>query len=477
MVEIELEAPPRDPVDLAEIGIGRGRISLEQVDRDLGLAVRLQHAQRIGRPALRVEVRPVDDVAAIGGEGDPADRLHVGRAWLGELAGHARDLHHLAVAGFADHRRHLQQQVEAAADLVGAELGEGLGAVAALQQEALAPGDLGQLGGEQAVLGDRAKRRAGLEAGFGHLQRVRVRIGRHLQRRPVAPGGGGPAHRASSALRLTHNLKFPQIASVFTSSPALARRRSEPSPSTQEARVLGRVMGGDAADDQGDDPPVPVAQAIEDGQLPVMEQLDPPAGERAELDHRDRLAVTGAVERVLRRAGRDDRRRAAEAQPRLVGHEHRLLGAVDDDIDAPLRLQIRAHQLAPDGGDGGRGHPLGAGRSGGRSPAARAPGGGAAARPLRRPWRRRWRRSRTAAPPSVPAVACRSGRSPCGESGRSSPAGARRDALLSRLAACFGPRTLRPPRAVVWISQRIQLRISGRGEGFILRHATWRTGP
>ena len=85
------------------------------------------------------------------------------------------------------------------------------------------------------------------------------------------------------------------------------------------------MLGGDAADDQSDDPAMLVAQAIEDGQRLVVEQLDPPIAERAELDHRDRLAVAGAVERVLRRAGRDDRRRAAEAQPRLIGDQHRLL--------------------------------------------------------------------------------------------------------------------------------------------------------
>ena len=111
------------------------------------------------------------------------------------------------------------------------------------------------------------------------------------------------------------------------------------------------MLGGDAADHQGHDPLLLVAQAIEDGQSLVVEELDPPIAERAELDHRDRLAVAGAVQRVLRRAGRDDRRRAAEAQPRLIGDQDRLLRAVDDDVGRLLRLQVDPHQLAPDGDD------------------------------------------------------------------------------------------------------------------------------
>ena len=88
----------------------------------------------------------------------------------------------------------------------------------------------------------------------------------------------------------------------------------------------------------------------------VVEQFDPPIGERAELDHRDRLAVAGAVERVLRRARGDDRRRAAEAQPRLVGDQDRLERAVDDDVGRLLGLEVDPHQLAPDRGDRGARH-------------------------------------------------------------------------------------------------------------------------
>ena len=42
------------------------------------------------------------------------------------------------------HHRHLQEHAQRVADVVGVELGEGLGAVAALEQERLAGADLGQ---------------------------------------------------------------------------------------------------------------------------------------------------------------------------------------------------------------------------------------------------------------------------------------------------------------------------------------------
>jgi hypothetical protein len=90
------------------------------------------------------ELHAVDDVAAIGRQGHGP--LHLGRrrARLGELAGHAADLHHRLAAGEGQHHRHLQDQAEGVADIVGGEFLEALGAVAALQQERLAFGNVGQ---------------------------------------------------------------------------------------------------------------------------------------------------------------------------------------------------------------------------------------------------------------------------------------------------------------------------------------------
>ena len=91
-----------------------------------------------GVRAVGRELDAVDDVAAIGRQRDAVLRLGVGGARLGELAGHAADLHHRAGGAEGQHHRHLQQHAEGVADVVGMEFGEALGAVAALQQESLA---------------------------------------------------------------------------------------------------------------------------------------------------------------------------------------------------------------------------------------------------------------------------------------------------------------------------------------------------
>ena len=62
----------------------------------------------------------------------------VGRARLGELAGDAADLDDRRGRREGHHHRHLQEDAEEIADVVGGMLGEALGAIAALQQERLA---------------------------------------------------------------------------------------------------------------------------------------------------------------------------------------------------------------------------------------------------------------------------------------------------------------------------------------------------
>ena len=72
-------------------------------------------------------------------------RLPAPRARLGELTGEPAHLHHRTTGGEGQHDRHLQQDPEGVADIVGMKLGETLGAIAPLQQESLAirhPGEL-----------------------------------------------------------------------------------------------------------------------------------------------------------------------------------------------------------------------------------------------------------------------------------------------------------------------------------------------
>ncbi len=122
------------------------------------------------------ELLAVDDVAAIGGQRLAAARLVVVGARLGELAGDAADLHDRKVGGEGEHRRHAEENAERVADVVGAELGEALGAVAALQQERLALGDVGQVLGERARLAGEDQRRIGAKLRLHGRERRRIRV-------------------------------------------------------------------------------------------------------------------------------------------------------------------------------------------------------------------------------------------------------------------------------------------------------------
>lgn len=64
--------------------------------------------------------------------------LGVARAWLGELARHARDAHCGDARAPDEHEAHLDHDLELLLDQLRLTVLEALGAVAALQQEALA---------------------------------------------------------------------------------------------------------------------------------------------------------------------------------------------------------------------------------------------------------------------------------------------------------------------------------------------------
>ena len=125
-------------MDVLEIGVAAGGEGAQKVERRRGLAIGLELPARIGLARGGRELDVVDDVAAIGRQGDAVDRLEVGRARLGELAGDAADLHDRRGGGEGHHHRHLQEHAEEIADVVGRMFAEALGAIAALQQERLA---------------------------------------------------------------------------------------------------------------------------------------------------------------------------------------------------------------------------------------------------------------------------------------------------------------------------------------------------
>ena len=102
-----------------------------------------------------------------------------------------RHLDHRHAGAVGQHDRHLQQRADVAADVRFGVVGERLGAVAALQQERLAAGDLGQLGLQPVDLGRHGDRRHALQHRAHRLGLVgvpaRLLRGR-LGQRGVQPG-------------------------------------------------------------------------------------------------------------------------------------------------------------------------------------------------------------------------------------------------------------------------------------------------
>ncbi len=171
-----------------QIGIAAGREGTQQIERRRRLAIGLQLPARIRRARLGREIGAVNDVAAIDRKFDAIALLGRRGAGLGELAGDAADLHHRASRGISQHHRHLQEQAEKIADIVGAVLGETFGAIAALQQKSVAGGDLRQRLFQIARFAGKNQRRKGRKLRLDIGKRLRIGIIRHLDDRPRTPG-------------------------------------------------------------------------------------------------------------------------------------------------------------------------------------------------------------------------------------------------------------------------------------------------
>ena len=107
-----------------------------EVHRHRRARVRLHHQPRVRRARLRIELRAVDDVAAVARQRRAAARFDVRRTRLRVLAGEAPDAHHRQAQPVHQHQAHLQQHLEPVADHVRRAFGEAFGAIAALQHEA-----------------------------------------------------------------------------------------------------------------------------------------------------------------------------------------------------------------------------------------------------------------------------------------------------------------------------------------------------
>ena len=165
------------------------REGAQQVQRRGRLPIGLDLPARIGNARFRRELDAVDDVAAIARQFLAVLLLGRRGARLGELSGDAADLHHRRAAGEGQHHRHLQKDAEEVADVVGAVLGEALGAITALQQESLASRDARKLLLQVAGLACKNQRRK---------RRKLLLDGRQARLRPDNPAPAGPAFLASS---------------------------------------------------------------------------------------------------------------------------------------------------------------------------------------------------------------------------------------------------------------------------------------
>ncbi len=159
-----------------QVGVAATGVGAQQVQRRRRLAVSFQQPLGIGRAGGGVELLAVDDVPAIGRQGDAPDRFGLLRARLGELAGDAPNLDHGLAAGKGQHHRHLQDQAKGVPDGVGVKLLEALRAVATLQQKGVATRDRAQQGLKPARLTGEHQRRHGPQPVLSVRQRVRVRI-------------------------------------------------------------------------------------------------------------------------------------------------------------------------------------------------------------------------------------------------------------------------------------------------------------
>ena len=112
-----------------------------QVHRGAGVGVGAHQPRRVVLAHRGVGGEAVDHVAAVGLQ---AERVDVRRPRLGVLAGDAGHLDHRHAGAVGEHHRHLQQGADVGPDVRLGVVDERLGAVAALQQERLAAGDVGQ---------------------------------------------------------------------------------------------------------------------------------------------------------------------------------------------------------------------------------------------------------------------------------------------------------------------------------------------
>ena len=130
----EAEVPILGMVQIGETAIDQRPNKIQCQRRPL---VAPQQQLGIRRARLGGEFRAIDEIAAVARKREPVAGLHVRRAGLGVLPGHAPDADDRFLQPVQQHETHLQENLQLFRDGVGFAVGERLGAIAALQQERL----------------------------------------------------------------------------------------------------------------------------------------------------------------------------------------------------------------------------------------------------------------------------------------------------------------------------------------------------
>jgi hypothetical protein len=171
-------------VDGVQVGQATPRVGADHVHRRGRVRVGAHQPVRVRDPLLEDRLQVVDHVAAVRRQ---AERVGVRGSRLRVLTGHPADLDHRNARPVRQDDGHLQQRAGGALQVrLGVEV-EGLRAVAALQQERLAPRHVGQPHAEVVDLAGRDDRRHRRQRGEDGVQRGAVRPQRLLGGRQVPP--------------------------------------------------------------------------------------------------------------------------------------------------------------------------------------------------------------------------------------------------------------------------------------------------
>ena len=187
-----VEVPVFRVVQIREAAVDE---AAHEVDGHRRARVRFEQALRIGDARLGRELRRVDQVAAITRQRQAIPGFGIGRARLGVLPGKAANAGDALLQAMRQHEAHLQQDLEAVGDQLGAAIGKALGAVAALQHEAFAARRSRELALEAIHFPGSHQGRQALERGDGGIECPAVGIGRLLHDGFRLPAVGGPVHQ------------------------------------------------------------------------------------------------------------------------------------------------------------------------------------------------------------------------------------------------------------------------------------------